>query len=137
MHIRLQVHAFMSDSVLPAITAEVPSLPNLRMMSVEEALTTDKQYPSLKEACKAHGVEILVNPIGSSLTGTVVSKPEELRGLKALHADYVLISIPILPRWIVFHDNIHLRSSSVPNVELRRLVYRRNVGVVAVIFHRL
>jgi hypothetical protein len=84
MHIRLQVHAFMSDSVLPAITAEVPSLSNLRLMSVEEALTTDKHYPSLQEACRAHGVEILVNPIDSSLTGTVVSKPEELRDLKSL-----------------------------------------------------
>jgi hypothetical protein len=73
MHIRLQVHAFMSDSVLPAITAEVPSLLNLRLVSVEEALTTDKHYPSLREACRAHGVEILVNPIDSSVTGTVVS----------------------------------------------------------------
>ncbi|KAF8488501.1 hypothetical protein F5888DRAFT_1809652 [Russula emetica] len=71
MHIRLQVHAFMSDSVLPAITTEVPSLSNLRLMSVEEALTTDKHYPSLQEACRAHGVEILVNPIDSLLTGTV------------------------------------------------------------------
>lgn len=85
MHIRLQVHAFMSDSVLPAIAAEVPTLSNLRMMSVEEALTTDKHYPSLQEACRAHGVEILVNPIDSSLTGTVVSKPEELRDLKTLN----------------------------------------------------
>jgi hypothetical protein len=73
MHIRLQVHAFMSDSVLPAITTEVPSLSNLRLVSVEEALTTDKHYPSLRDACRAHGVEILVNPIDSSLTGTVVS----------------------------------------------------------------
>lgn len=71
MHIRLQVHAFMSDSVLPAITTEVPSLSNLRLMSVEEALTTEKYYPNLQEACRANGVEILVNPIDSSQTGTV------------------------------------------------------------------
>jgi hypothetical protein len=87
MHIRLQVHAFMSDSVLPAITAEVPSLSNLRLMSVEEALTTDKHYPSLQEACRAHGVEMLVNPIDSSLTGTVVSKPEKLPDLKTLKSN--------------------------------------------------
>jgi hypothetical protein len=121
MHIRLQVHAFMSDSLLPAITTEVPSLSNLRLVSVEEALTTDKHYPSLQEACRAHGVETLVNPIDSSLTGTVVSKPEELRGIKTLSANYALNSIPILPRWIVSHDNVHLRSSSVPNVDIRRL----------------
>ncbi|KAF8464942.1 hypothetical protein DFH94DRAFT_784385 [Russula ochroleuca] len=71
MHIRLQVHAFMSDSVLPSIATAVPSLEKLRLMSVEEALTTDKHYPILQEACKTHGVEILVNPIDSSLTGTV------------------------------------------------------------------
>ncbi|KAN0126512.1 hypothetical protein V8E52_000152 [Russula decolorans] len=71
MHIRLQVHAFMSDSVLPAITTEVLSLSNLRLVSVEEALTTDKHYPSLQEVCTTHGVEILVNPIDSSQTGTV------------------------------------------------------------------
>lgn len=84
MHIRLQVHAFMSDSVLRAIATEVPSLLNLRLISVEEALTTDKHYPSLQGVCRAHGVEILVNPIDSSLTGTVVSRPEELCGLKTL-----------------------------------------------------
>lgn len=137
MHIRLQVHAFMSDSLLPAITTEVPSLPNLRLVSVEEALTTDKHYPSLQEACRAHGVEILVNPIDSSLTGTVVSKPEGLRGIKTLSANYALISIPILPRWIASHDNVHLRSSSVPSVDIRRLYDRRNLGVVAVAFHKL
>lgn len=75
MHIRLQVHAFMSDSLLPAVIAEVPSLSSLRLISVEEALTTDKHYPSLQDACRAHGVEILVNPIHSSITGTAVSKP--------------------------------------------------------------
>ena len=82
MHIRLQVHAFMSDSVLRAIVTEIPSLSNLRLISVEEALTTDIHYPSLQEVCRAHGVEILVNPIDSSLTGTVVSRPEELCSLK-------------------------------------------------------
>ncbi len=120
MHIRLQVHAFMSDSVLPAIASIVPSLSNLRLMSVEEALTTDEHYPGLKEACKAHGVKMLVNLIDSSLTGTVVSTPKELRGSATPIADYASISIPILPRWTAFHDNIHLRSSLVPNLEIRR-----------------
>lgn len=117
MHIRLQVHAFMSDSVLPAITTEVLSLSNLRLVSVEEALTTDKHYPSLQEVCRTHGVAILVNPIDSSQTGKVVSEPEELRGLKTLNVDYALISTPILPRWIAFHDSIHLRNFSVSNVD--------------------
>ncbi len=76
MHIRLQVNAFMSDSALPAIATAIPSLSNLRLMSVEGALTTDKYYPTLQQVCEMHRVEILVN---SSMTGTVVSKPEEMR----------------------------------------------------------
>jgi hypothetical protein len=73
MHIRLQVHAFMSDSVVPAITAAVPSLGNLRALSVEEALTTDTHYPALRQVCEANRVEILVNPMNPLFAGTVVS----------------------------------------------------------------
>lgn len=73
MHIRLQVHAFISDSVLPAIAAAVPSLGKLRALTVEEAVTTDKYYPTLREACVTNRVEILVNPMNPSLSGTVVS----------------------------------------------------------------
>jgi hypothetical protein len=121
MHIRLQVHAFMSDSVLPSIATAVPSLEKLRLMSVEEALTTDKHYPILQEACKTHGVEILVNPIDSSLTGTVVSDSEPRScGPTELFANDCLISTPILRRWTAFHDNIHLRNSSMSKVELQR-----------------
>lgn len=73
MHIRLQVHAFISDSVLPAIAAAVPSLSNLRALTVEEAVMTDKYYPTLQEACGTNKVEILVNPMNPSLSGPVVS----------------------------------------------------------------
>jgi hypothetical protein len=73
MHIRLQVHAFMSDTVLPAITAAVPSLGNLRALSVEEALTTDKHYPALRQMCEANRVEILVNPMNPLFAGKAVS----------------------------------------------------------------
>jgi hypothetical protein len=73
-HIRLQVHAFISDSVFPTIAATIPSLKHLRALSVEEAITTDKHYPTLQEACKTNGVEILVNPMNPSLTGTAVSQ---------------------------------------------------------------
>jgi len=66
MHIRLQAHAFMSDSLLPAIAAIIPSLARFRALSIEEALTTDKNYPALREVCEVQGVEILVNPIPSS-----------------------------------------------------------------------
>jgi hypothetical protein len=120
MHIRLQVHAFISDSVLPAIATTVPSLAKLRLMSVEEALTTDKHYPILQEACRTHGVEILVNPIDSSLTGTAVSEPEELRTYRTILTNNCLVSITISRRWTAFHDNIHLRTSSISNVEFRR-----------------
>ena len=73
MHIRLQVHAFISDSVLPAIAAAVPSLSNLRALTVEEAVMTDKYYPTLREACGTNRVEILVNPMNPSLSGPAVS----------------------------------------------------------------
>jgi len=73
MHIRLQAHAFMSDSLLPAIAAVIPSLARLRAVSIEEALTTDKNYPALREVCEVQGVEILVNPIPSLFTGAAVS----------------------------------------------------------------
>ncbi|KAI0249995.1 hypothetical protein BJV78DRAFT_626326 [Lactifluus subvellereus] len=69
-HLRLQVHAFMSDSVIPAIAEGLSGLPNLRMLSIEEALTPDKYYPTLREACKRHRVKILVNPVDSSVMGT-------------------------------------------------------------------
>jgi len=75
MHIRLQVHAFISDSILPSITAAVQSLGNLRALTVEEALTTDKHYPTLQEACKGNGVEILVNPLNPLFA--MVSTPGE------------------------------------------------------------
>ncbi|KAH9960402.1 hypothetical protein BC827DRAFT_391433 [Russula dissimulans] len=71
MHIRLQAHAFMSDSLLPAIAAVIPSLARLRALSIEEALTTDEHYPALREVCEARGVEVLVNPIPSWFPGAV------------------------------------------------------------------
>jgi hypothetical protein len=67
------VHAFMSDSVLPAIAAAVPSLGNLRALTVEEAVMADKYYPTLQEACGTNRVEIFVNPMNPSLSGPVVS----------------------------------------------------------------
>lgn len=72
-HIRLQVHAFMSDSVIPAIAQGLSGLPNLRMLSIEGALTPDKYYPTLREACQRHGVKILVNSVDPSVMGTTVS----------------------------------------------------------------
>ncbi len=73
------------------------------MLSVKGALTTDKSYyhPILQEVREVHRVEILVNSINSSMTGTVVSKPEELRSPTILIANYAspsTISIPVLPR---------------------------------------
>ncbi|KAI9507501.1 hypothetical protein F5148DRAFT_1204341 [Russula earlei] len=67
MHIRLQAHAFMSDSFLPAVAAAIPTLASLRALSIEEALTTDKNFPTLWETCREHRIDVLVNPIPSSL----------------------------------------------------------------------
>ncbi|KAI9467361.1 hypothetical protein BJY52DRAFT_1238019 [Lactarius psammicola] len=64
-HIRLQVHAFISDAVVAAIVQVLPMLPDLRVVSIEETLTLDKHYSDLQEACEAHRVEILVNSVDS------------------------------------------------------------------------
>ncbi|KAI0265841.1 hypothetical protein BC834DRAFT_843324 [Gloeopeniophorella convolvens] len=53
-HVRLHVHAFVAD-VLPAFAAALSALPDLRVLSVEEALTKDARYPALRDACKARG----------------------------------------------------------------------------------
>ncbi|KAI0306846.1 hypothetical protein B0F90DRAFT_1813709 [Multifurca ochricompacta] len=50
------------------------TLPDLCVLSLEEALTADKYYATLREACKTHRVEILENPIDPSLAGRVCHK---------------------------------------------------------------
>ncbi|KAH9071541.1 hypothetical protein EDB83DRAFT_2673596 [Lactarius deliciosus] len=65
-HIRLQVHAFMSDDVSAAIAQVLPILPDLRVITIEETLTHDKHYSDLQEACETHRVEILVNSVDPS-----------------------------------------------------------------------
>ena len=75
-HIRLQVHAFMSDAVVAAIARALPTLPHLRVISIEEALILDKHYLELQEACETRRAEILVNSVDSS-GRTVVSTRQE------------------------------------------------------------
>ncbi|KAH9002478.1 hypothetical protein EDB86DRAFT_315083 [Lactarius hatsudake] len=65
-HIRLQVHAFMSDDVSAAIAQVLPILLDLRVITIEETLTHDKHYSDLQEACETHRVEILVNSVDLS-----------------------------------------------------------------------
>jgi hypothetical protein len=77
-HIRLQVHAFMSDGVVAAFAQVVPMLPDLCVISIEEALTFDKHYSDLREVCEIHRVEILVNSV-ESYGRTVVSTRREYR----------------------------------------------------------
>ena len=77
-HIRLQVHAFMSDGVVAAFAQVVPMLPDLCVISIEEALTFDKHYSELREVCENHRVEILVNSV-ESYGRTVVSTRREHR----------------------------------------------------------
>jgi hypothetical protein len=75
-HIRLQVHAFMSDAIVAAIARALPMLPDLRVISIEEALIFEKHYSDLQEACKTRKAEILVNSVDSS-GRTVVSTRQE------------------------------------------------------------
>lgn len=94
-HIRVQVHAFMSDAVVAAISHALPMLPDLRVISIEEALIFDKHFSDLHEACKTHRVEILVNSVDSS-GSTVVSTRQSFRLVcNICHTLTSAISIPI------------------------------------------
>ncbi|KAH9021157.1 hypothetical protein EDB85DRAFT_2001395 [Lactarius pseudohatsudake] len=65
-HIRIRVPGFMSNSVVPAVARMLPMLPDLRVLSIENGLTSNEHYPDLQEACETHRVEILVNSVDSS-----------------------------------------------------------------------
>jgi len=56
----------------------VPMLLDLRVVSIEEALTFDKHYSDLLKVCETHRVEILVNSV-ESYGRTVVSTRREYR----------------------------------------------------------
>ncbi|KAH9062315.1 hypothetical protein EDB87DRAFT_1821308 [Lactarius vividus] len=58
-HIRIHVPGFMSDSAVPAVARMLPTLPDLRVLSIENGLTSNEHYPDLQEACETHRVEIL------------------------------------------------------------------------------
>jgi hypothetical protein len=67
-HVSLEVMAFvsdtllrMSDNLVAAIAKELPTLPNLRVISIEEALAANKYYPDLQKACETHKV-VLFSP---------------------------------------------------------------------------
>ncbi|KAI9447675.1 hypothetical protein H4582DRAFT_1895543 [Lactarius indigo] len=65
-HIRIRVPGFRSNSAVPAVARMLPMLPDLRLLSIETAFTSNEHYPDLQEACKTHRVEILVNSVDSS-----------------------------------------------------------------------
>ncbi|KAI9467362.1 hypothetical protein BJY52DRAFT_65233 [Lactarius psammicola] len=65
-HIRLHFTGVMSDPAVAAIAQVFSTLPDLRVLSIAEALTSNKDYPDLQEACEAHGVKILVYSVDSS-----------------------------------------------------------------------
>ncbi|KAH9032942.1 hypothetical protein EDB84DRAFT_1561819 [Lactarius hengduanensis] len=65
-HIRIRVPGFMSNSAVPAVARMLPMLPDLRVLSIENGLTSNEHYPDLQEACETHRVEILVNSVDSS-----------------------------------------------------------------------
>ena len=78
-HIRLDVMAWLSDPLLSwsntlvaAIVKELPTFPNLGLISIEEALTTNKYYPDLQKACEIHKVKILLIPKPNNSSRTLV-----------------------------------------------------------------
>ena len=64
-HIMLDRYC-VSLHIVAAIVQLVPTLPDLRVISIEEKYTANKPYLDLQEVCKAHRVEILVSSFGSS-----------------------------------------------------------------------
>jgi hypothetical protein len=57
---------YVSVSIVAAVAQLVPTLPDLRVISIEEKVTADENYPDLQEVCKARRVEILVSSFDSS-----------------------------------------------------------------------
>jgi len=93
-HIRLQVHAFMSNAVVAAIVQVLPVLPDLRVISIEETLTLDKHYSDLQEGCEARRVEILVNSVESP-ERTVSTRQEYRPVCDVCRSLITALSIPI------------------------------------------
>ena len=94
-HIRLHFPDFMSDSALAAIAQVPPILPDLRVLSIENALTSNKYYPDLQEACETHRVEILVYSVDSSGRAVVSTRQEYRLVCDICHSLTTATSIPI------------------------------------------
>ncbi len=98
-HIRIRVPAFMSKSAVPAIARMLPMLPDLRVLSIEKALTANEHYPDLQEACVTHRVEILVEipvyPVDSSGRRVVSTRQSFRLVCDVYHSLITAISIPI------------------------------------------
>ena len=62
----------MSNTLVDAIAKELPTFPDLCLISVEEALTANKYYPDLQKACKIHKVNILISPRLDNSSRTLV-----------------------------------------------------------------
>ncbi|KAF8261767.1 hypothetical protein EI94DRAFT_1745192 [Lactarius quietus] len=61
-HIKVITGPFMPlDHVIALVAQVVPTLPNLRVISVEARFAANKHYLDLQEACQTQGVEILVH----------------------------------------------------------------------------
>jgi hypothetical protein len=122
-HIRLEAMAFvsdtllrMSDTLVAAVAEELPTFPNLRVISIEEALTANKYYPDLQKACRTHKVEVLLIPRpNKSRRATLVSGSDV--SATPLHLLTTATSIPTTSKWIAFLDYIPSPSSSTLGIE--------------------
>jgi hypothetical protein len=126
-HIRLlsgPVDADMSqNNIVVAFAQVVPTLPDLRMISMDKEFTANVHYPHLRGVCETHKVEILAAS-SSVVERPVVSAYERSQLVCDIcHSLTTAISIPITQRWIAFLDSTHFPNFSTFGIEVIEKIF--------------
>ena len=105
------------DNVVVAVAQVVPTLPDLRMISMNNGCTATEHYPGLQRVCETHKVEIALSSLYASERPVVSAYERSQLVCDICHSLTTAISIPIMQRWTTFLDNTHFPSSSTLGIE--------------------
>ena len=121
-HISLGYGSLLTDmlpgNAILAVAQVVPTLPDLRMITVNNKFTANEHYPDLQRVCETHKVEILVASSSFNERPAVSAYERSQLVFDVCHLLTTAISIPITQRWISFLDNTHFPSSSTFGIEV-------------------
>ena len=121
-HLRLAygpVDADMSqNNVVDAFAQVVPTLPDLRIISIDKGFTANMHYPDLRGVCETHKVEIVLTSLIFDEKPVVSAYERSQLVCDVCHSLTTAISIPIAERWADFLDNTHFPSSSTFGIEV-------------------